>query len=103
MYSGLGSRVLRWKLERNIVIGGHTKKSDKNNKVSKRLQLQGVIGEIKFNFFTRKKGELISIEFLIMQDIFFFYIYPQTRNLQKMQISKSKSVKKLDFFFFFFC
>ena len=37
MYSGMGSGVD--KLECNIKIGGHTKKSDKNNKKSKGLQL----------------------------------------------------------------
>ena len=38
-------------------IGGHRKKSDKNNKKSKRLQLQGGIGKIRINCVTRKKNE----------------------------------------------
>ena len=32
-------------------------KSDKNNKKSKRLQLQGDIREIRINYFNRKKKE----------------------------------------------
>ena len=46
LYSGLGFSVMTWKLECNIEIGGHTKKSDKNNKNIKRLQVQGEITEI---------------------------------------------------------
>ena len=49
--------VETWKLVRNIEIGGHTKKSDKNNKTSKSLQLREEIGEISINCFTRKKNE----------------------------------------------
>ena len=62
MDSGLGSRVETWKLVYNIEIGGHTKKSNKNNKKSKRLQLQGEIRENSINYFTRKKngGDLIQ-------------------------------------------
>ena len=37
-------------------IGVHTKKSNKTNKKSKRLQLQGEIVEIKINYFIRKKN-----------------------------------------------
>ena len=40
MYSGVGSCVKTWKLECNIDVGGYTKKPDKNNKKSKRLQRQ---------------------------------------------------------------
>ena len=49
--SGQGSSVETWKLESNIDIGEHTKKSDKNNKKSKRLELQGEITEIRINYF----------------------------------------------------
>ena len=45
------------KLECNTEIGGHTKKSDKNNKKSKRLHLQREIEEIGINYFTRKKNK----------------------------------------------
>ena len=57
MFSGFGSSVETWKLECNTEIGGHTKKSDKNNKKSKRLQFQGEIREIRINYFIRKKNE----------------------------------------------
>ena len=42
-----------WKLECNIEIEGHTKKSDKYNKNSKRLQLDGDIRKIGINYFNR--------------------------------------------------
>ena len=32
LYSGLGFSAETWKLESNIEIGGHTKKSGKNDK-----------------------------------------------------------------------
>ena len=35
----------------------HTKKSDKNKKKSKRLQLKEESREIRINYFTRKKAE----------------------------------------------
>ena len=40
----------------NSQIWGHTKKSDKNNKKSRWLQLQVEIREIKINYFTRKNN-----------------------------------------------
>ena len=46
------------KLESSIEVGEYTKKSGKNNKRNKRLQLQGEIREIRINYFTRKKNEM---------------------------------------------
>ena len=43
------------KLECNNEIGRHTKKRDKTNKKSKRLQLQREFRRIRTNYFTRKK------------------------------------------------
>ncbi len=48
----MGSSVELWKLDCDAEIRGHTKKSAKNNKNSKRLQLQEEIGEIRINFLT---------------------------------------------------
>ena len=41
-------------------IGEYAQKSDKYNKISKRLQLQRKITEIGINYFTRKKNDLWS-------------------------------------------
>ena len=43
---------------RNIEICGHTKKSDKTNKKSKRLQFHGEITEIRIKYFIRKKRKM---------------------------------------------
>ena len=45
--------MLALKLKLNIEIRGHTKESDKNNKKSKRIQLQGEVKEIRIIYFTR--------------------------------------------------
>ena len=60
LYSGVGFSVMSCKLDCNIEIGGLTKKTDKNNKdnkKSKRLQLQADIKEIRIKYFTRKENE----------------------------------------------
>ena len=49
--------VMTWKLECNIDIGGHTKKSDKTNKKSNRFQLLEEIGKIRFEYFPWKDDE----------------------------------------------
>ena len=54
-YLKVGLGVERWKLECNTDTSGHTEKSDKTNKNSKRLQLHGEIGEIRINYFARKE------------------------------------------------
>ena len=98
MDSGLGSSVEIWKLECNFEIGGLAKKSDKTNKKSKILQLQGEIRELKINFFIRKKNEMSSkfqnksMEFLIIEDIVLIFllnleIYCQGR-FQKQSINQ---------------
>ena len=51
---------MTWTLESSIKIEGHTKKSDKTNKKSKRLQLRAKIGGIGINCFTRKKKKSLS-------------------------------------------
>ena len=51
------SGVETYKLMYNIEIGGHTKKSDKNNKKSKKLQLEGETRRIRINYFTSKNKE----------------------------------------------
>ena len=38
----------------------HTKKSDKIHEKNKRFQLQGEIGEIRINYFTRTKNNMGS-------------------------------------------
>ena len=49
--------LLTWRLDRNTEIGEFTKKRDKTNKNSIRLQLQGEIEEIRINYFPREKNE----------------------------------------------
>ena len=44
-------------MESDIETEGHTKKSDKNNQKSEKLQLQANIGEIRINYFTKKKND----------------------------------------------
>ena len=52
----MGSSVETWKLEYNIQIGEDTKKSDKNNKNVKEYSRKKM-GEIKINYFVRKKND----------------------------------------------
>ena len=51
LYTGLGSSIEAWKLQCNIDIDGHTKKSDINNKKRVNDYLQGDIREIRINYF----------------------------------------------------
>ena len=70
LYSDVASSVNTWKLEYNTENERHTKKRDKCNKKSKRLQWQREIGEIRIKYFTRKKNENDLIEsFKIIDDI----------------------------------
>ena len=85
----------------------NAKKSDKNNKKSKILQLKGEIREIKMNYFTRKKNDMYSnINFKIISRIsnygrYFFNISFRTRKLLSRWTSKSKLANRVKSFFFF--
>ena len=57
MYSDFGSSIEMKKLECNIEFVEYMKKSEKNNKKSEKLQLQGEIKEINNKNFTGKKNE----------------------------------------------
>ena len=54
------------------MIGGYTKKSDKNSKSNNKLQLLGVIEEIRINYFTRKTNKWQS---LFKNDKWNFYLW----------------------------
>ena len=67
-------------MECDIEIGGF-KKSDKNDKIIKRIQLQGEIEEIRINYLLerRMRSDLIKTfkiinGFLIMVDLFFIFL-----------------------------
>ena len=53
LYSDVVSSVETWKLECNIEIKEHTKKSNKNNKKNTRLQLLGEMRGNRINFFAK--------------------------------------------------
>ena len=91
----------------NIKIGGHTKKSNKNNKKVKdysyweRLEKLGLISQLE----RRMRGDLIEtfkiIEFLNMVDIFFFFFFSVflfKLEIYYRDISKTKSTNQLDIF-----
>ena len=63
LYTGLGTSLeIDLKLECNFQIWGHTKKNDKNNKESKRLQLQGRLEKLGsiISLQRRMRGDLIG-------------------------------------------
>ena len=96
LYSGLSCSVKTWKIECNIEIGGHTKKSDKTNKKRERLQLHGKMREIRINYFTRKKNERSSNWNFQNNGIFnyggrFKNIFPRTRTLLSRPIEKKNN------------
>ena len=45
----------KFRFKNKTLIGGHTEKSDGNNKFFLKFQLLGEIREIMINYFTRKK------------------------------------------------